>query len=379
MPPWRKAWIVSRFHMLMKLGIIDKGDQEENLYTIPDSWSKNLSKSNFEPRNYISPKNLGYLNHQLIRGNKEYLENLSIANDLKSTAIESLKLKDANMKEINLKIFKEKIKYGIGFNPIRKSKYNKEKALIFDRNNIPIPYKKLIGDKKKIVLALHGRSSNPKSIVGEHSDYTNQFGKFWNSYGYTVYALGVQPIKEKNLSFPRLGLSLTGSDLAKIEDFLLYLDSEYGQDAHISLVGISYGGKLAELSGILFKRPNSIISIGAGARYEYLLSHFSLSQTNKIMNSDSNLHLLNHYLKSSDIFRIINSTGKLLHVSIGIVDGGQWGESGQTKFKMMSEVSNKMLFPQKFSYSFFKGAHETNPLDEIEKLEKLIKLEMKSL
>lgn len=63
-----------------------------------------------------------------------------------------------------------------------------------------------------------------------------------------------------------------------------------------------------------------------------------------------------------------------LHFSIGIFDGGQLGESGQTKFKMISEVVNKIQYPQRFSYSFFKGAHENNPLEEIEKLEKLIKI-----
>ena len=121
-------------------------------------------------------------------------------------------------------------------------------------------------------------------------------------------------------------------------------------------------------SGVLFDEPDSILSIGGGGRYSYLQSKYSLSASSG--NNPENT-LLNHFVRNADIFRLINSTGKLLHVSIGIADAGQYGDSGHTKFKMLADIAKNMKYPNNFSYEFFKGLHESNPLSEINKLETL--------
>ena len=284
-----------------------------------------------------------------------------------STLKESKKRKYNFLSNLSHQELKKIIRYSIGFNPIKKSNYLYENQIIYDRNNIPLPVMKLSGSSEKIIIALHGRGSSPKAVNGYLFDYNNSFGKFWNNEGYTVYSLAVAPSNKKNLTFPRLGLTLIGSDLAKIEDLLFFLKENY-KDADITIVGISYGAKLAELSGVLFEAPNSIVSIGGAGRYDFLQSKFSMSISG---NNKPSSTLLDHYLLAGDIFTAINRTGKLLHVSVGIADAGSYGYSGHTKYKMLREISQRMTYPSRFSYEFFKGNHETNPLSEIKKLEKL--------
>ena len=78
-----------------------------------------------------------------------------------------------------------------------------------------------------------------------------------------------------------------------------------------------------------------------------------------------NSYLLDQIIYSADIYRIINKTKKLVFVSIGIGDAGSFGHHGQQKFDAMKSITKLMDYPEKFSYEFFNGGHETNPKGEI--------------
>ena len=147
-----------------------------------------------------------------------------------------------------------------------------------------------------------------------------------------------------------------------MEDLLKIIKKKYGNNVEIVIAGISRGAEIAELSGILFDDDFAVISIGGGGRYEYLLSKYSLSKKD---NLESNRFLLNHFLLSGDIFRLLNRKNRITHVSLGILDSGTWGDSGQTKFEMMKNVYKKIEKKEIFLYQFFEGGHESNPLDEI--------------
>ncbi len=145
-------------------------------------------------------------------------------------------------------------------------------------------------------------------------------------------------------------MSEVGTDLAKIEDLSLFIKSKHGNDCHIVVVGISYGARLAEVSALLFKNIDGVVSIGGSSRYDILLSEFSMSFKNSTLNSDI---WLNQNLYNLNIYKLILNKNKFLLSSTGLSDAGQYGDSGQSKFRMMKYFLSSVK-DNRFRYLFLK-------------------------
>jgi hypothetical protein len=365
-PGWEKAWILNRVRLFSNS---NSSKIDSFLFSVPDSWLN--KKISISPKDYVINRNINYLSESELGEDENliYLNSLACLNDLTSTLkeVKSFQKCRTNCKYTE-KDYHNIISASIGFSPIRVAKFNFSEKKIYDRNHLVIPVKVLKGDQSRIVIALHGSRSSASAVMGLKSDYANSFGKFWNKKGYTVYSLSVGNRKSLDISFPRLGLSLMGSDLAKIEDLSLYIRNKHKSKAHIVIVGISYGAVLAELSGYLFQNINGVVSVGGSSRYDFMLSEFSQSVKHKI--SDNHIWLRQNFLGEINYKLIINQ-GKYLVVSVGTNDAGGWGESGQSKFAICNTLKN-LKGSGRFEFSFFYGGHESNPAAEVETYSELI-------
>jgi hypothetical protein len=367
MKPWQRIWWHNRINLFFT---VHSNDYDKYLFTIPDSWISPKLKSSITPLNYIKSRNIEYLDHNIGEKGRLYWDSLMISNDLKSTTKEAIAFRENLFDNTETDELLLKLKAAIGFNPIRNSHFHSINDEIFDRNNLRIPVVFKDCASRNILIALPGSQSSPNAILGETNDYSNGFAKYWADRGFCVYALSVGPSPTSPLSFPRLGLSMMGADLAKIQDLSAALKIKHGDKSHIAIAGISYGARLAELSGILFSDINGIISIGGGARYDYLLSEFS--HLGKQPHLAPNIWL-EYFLSSAIHYRIILDLQKYLLISVGASDAGAWGESGQSKFFFLNDFINKSMSNKKFKYSLFYGTHESNPLEEAESYIKMLK------
>ena len=225
-------------------------------------------------------------------------------------------------------------------------------------------------DTLRVAILLNGRGSSKEAVMGSVQDYSKGFGRWWAESGWTVYAVDVNDgSPSADLSFPRLGLSATGVDIAKIEDLLKYVHEKHGPSAHIVVVGISYGARLAELSGLFFDEIDGIVSIGGSGRYDYLSSEFSTTgyqvtgeaARQRMIGDTSPYEQI--VLSGGNVFRLLRERGRLVLVSLGVADAGQWGESGQEKFFMLRSLLNER--DPLFRVRFFQGGHQSNPRDEV--------------
>jgi hypothetical protein len=366
-PGWKKAWLLNRVRLIY---YVDNTQLDSLLFSVPDSWL-NKKYLSISPSEYVKSRNINYLSKNELGEdeNLKYLNSLACINDLTST----LKEVKSYQKYKSSGIYTDKdygniIRGTIGFSPIRASNFKLSGERIYDRNGLIIPMKILKGNESKIVIAVHGSGSNADAVIGLKSDYVNSFGKYWNSKGYTVYSLSVGNREPLNISFPRLGLSLMGADLAKIEDLSLYIRNKYKSKAHIVIVGISYGAILAELSGFLFENIDGVVSVGGSIRYDFMLSEFSHSV--KHNNSDIHIWLKQNFFGEVNYKKIID-LGKYLLVSVGTGDAGSWGESGQSKFILFNSLKSYKN-SGRFDFLFFHGGHESNPALEVERYSVLL-------
>jgi hypothetical protein len=242
----------------------------------------------------------------------------------------------------------------VGFLPARQSAFTKRAdGAILDRNGIVIPMVVLPGRSDRVLIALHGKGGSPEGIVCQRKDYANCFGAYWNSKGYTVYAPAVEG--RQDWSVPRLNLDSTSSDLAKIEDLILYIKSNNGKNINnIYVAGISYGAFLAEYASFLFKDVSGVISIGGEGRYIFGESEFSLPSSN-FTNTNRN------FLRNAKIFYLIPDHKPIL-ISIGINDSGQFNDDGYGKFRIFTKLNSK----KNIKFHFFNGGHESDPVREFQ-------------
>ena len=157
-----------------------------------------------------------------------------------------------------------------------------------------------------------------------------------------------------------------GTDISRIVDLSYYARKVPGSDAHIAIAGISRGARLAELTSIFSDEIDGVISIGGSARYDFLSSEFSTSE------SLASSSFVSGISSDLDVLSIPISLQKYVHVSVGIADAGSWGDSGQSKFTTLIEMKSRMNENPKFSYKIFRGSHEANPLQEVSDYEKLV-------
>ncbi len=315
--------------------------------------------------------NLGYIMNRSLLGdpsvdpNKNYRDALACASQ-KASVIEKYREKhDQLVNNINLDTALETLKAAIGFSPVIDSSYSISNNKLLDRNGIEIEFQSAPGTAQDVLIALHGKWGVPAGVLCQRKDYSNCFGKYWNDAGFHVYALSVEA-QSPAMDFQRLGLSLTGSDLAKIEDFIRYLRDKHGRCAHIAIAGISYGAMLAELSAFFFNDVNGLASIGGGARYSYVASEFSLPWKGYEM---SPYYVL--LTSEGGIYKLLNRARKPVVVSVGIADAGLWGESGGTKFGMIDRIQKSIINKDLFILQAFLGNHEANPMGEIESYKKI--------
>jgi hypothetical protein len=363
--PWQKAWLLNRVNLFISVP-----DEYYNkyLFAVPDQW---VSKSHFgeiKAKVFIDNRNTGYLGYGIGVQGEKYWSELSLVNDLESTAIEAeSKRKKLNQSSEDRII--EYIKISVGFLPIIESKYKYREGKILDRNNIELPIIKNKCSGRKILIALPGSRSSPNAVMGLMSDYSSGFGRYWSNVGYCVYSLSIGEQVDHTVNFPRLGLSLIGADIAKIEDLIKYIRFVHGHDAHLVIAGISYGAVIAEIAGTILTNIDGIVSIGGSARYDYLISEFSHAGKNG--KRYQNIWLEN-FLSSKMQYKLILNKGSKLLISIGSVDSGQWGDSGQDKYFFDDAIFNKEKKKGNYKFLIFKGVHESNPTEEINAYEKML-------
>lgn len=243
------------------------------------------------------------------------------------------------------------IRHCVGFLPARPKAFRSDNGIVMDRNDITIPLLTLKGRDDAILIALHGKGGSPEGVICLKKDYANCFGAYWNSQGYTVYAPAVEG--RQDWSVARLNLDSLSSDLAKIEDLILYIRSKpRGRNADIYIAGISYGAVLAEYAAVLFDDISGLVSIGGEGRYIFGESQFSLPSAGPT-NTNRN------FLRNAQVFETILEHKPIL-ISMGINDAGAFNDDGYGKFRIFKRLKGK----KNIRFHFFNGGHESDPANE---------------
>ena len=337
---------------------------ENNLYTLPDTYSGEYEVSSLSPRDYYHRRSVGYIPVNKVADDKEYLKDLSVVNDIDSQKKKALAAK-SRFYNRNINEIIPDIAAAVGYTPVVKPSFEvvAGKPGLLDRHRAYFEFTFLPCESKKVLIALPGSFSSPRAVMGEIDDYSNAYASFWAKKCWNVYSL---PLTLPGKSFPRLGLSSYGIDVSKIVDLSEYIRIVHGQDAHIAIAGISRGARLAELVSLFADEIDGVISIGGSARYDFLTSEFSTSGKAK---GNSWIEGISRDL---DVLDLAVKLKKYVYVSVGIADAGSWGESGQSKIVSLIDMKNRLSDSLFFSYSLFRGGHEANPLQEVDGYEKLV-------
>jgi hypothetical protein len=224
---------------------------------------------------------------------------------------------------------------------------------------------------KGIVIAIHGRSTNPDYVFGINNSksYCREFGNYWLNEGYIVYAPQVD--WSAGLSLLKLNYSQVGTDIAKLIDLITYIKKTYNNLPIISC-GISHGAILAEIIGVISNNVDAVVSIAGTARGD-LFDRFKagvFKDGGFEFDTNSSFSVNYHFLYNGlGILRLL--APKPLVLSVGTHD---WGEDKfELIFKAIDYYKN-IGSEENIDINLFYGFHETDPSGEIAALEKVLNL-----
>jgi len=230
------------------------------------------------------------------------------------------------------------------------------------RNNIP----------KGIVIAIHGRNTNPDYVFGINNkkSYSREFGNYWIKEGYIVYA----PQVDWSLGLPlvKLNYSHVGTDIAKLIDLILFVKKIHKDNFPIIACGISHGAILAEIIGVISENIDAVVSIcGTGRgdlfdRFKAGVLKDGASAINEYFSFSVNYNFLYNGL---GIIRLL--APKPLVISISTHD------KGEDKFDLIFRTIDyytKHDSGDKIAINLFYGFHEPDPSGELAALENVLNL-----
>jgi len=225
---------------------------------------------------------------------------------------------------------------------------------------------------KGIVIAIHGRSTNPDYVFGINNSksYCREFGNYWLNKGYIVYAPQVD--WSAGLPLLKLNYSQVGTDIAKLIDLITYIKNTYKNNLPIISCGISHGAILAEIIGVISNNVDAVVSIGGTARGD-LFDRFKagiISDGVNAIDENPSFSVNYHFLYNGlGILRLL--APKPLVISIGTHD---WGED---KFDLIFKAVDYYKTngsEDNIAINLFYGFHEPDPGGEIAALEKVLNL-----
>ncbi len=358
LPVWQQNWLLTRLRLIGTIEELSL-EQPQIVFSAPSHWR--YINSYTPPAKYIKNRNLG--RSQNYNQSFAYTDAILKISSSESVAISRGQFLEKSLLETKKydQNFKKKLVSSIvGYQPHispRASKISITDDILWLNGRYDAPFRSIYLKNEKpkgVFIAIHGREGSPEGVVGRISDYSNGFGRYWFNQGYDVIAPDVQP--GEGLVYPRLGLSSDGVDVALIMDLISYVRIQYGSAVPIVVGGISYGAKLSEIIGVLSDDVEGVISIGGAARYDYILSNFSLPHP---VGSES---YLNSELNRGGIFDLI--LPKKLVISLGTVDAGGWGEVGENKVYLLEKFSLRNKSSKNFRINLFYGSHESDPFTE---------------
>ncbi|MBR51997.1 MAG: hypothetical protein CMD58_05735 [Gammaproteobacteria bacterium] len=255
-----------------------------------------------------------------------------------------------------------------GFKKIGPNKYSNhvEKLNLFNRYEMPLHIYKIAPSEKskrteKVVIALNGILSTADNVAGlEEDDYTKSFGNRWAELGYTVYALQVSYCRPFINTYS-LSLSTQGMDLSNILDLINFIKNNESDNKEIIVIGISHGGILAEMVGILSSDVTAVVTNSSLGSEDDSFSDAIFPAENSYSENDSFAYqpqFLALY-KRSDLLKLL--CPKKLVISVGAGDHGN--EKYKVIFKVLEHYSN-YNYSNQIGVNIFYGFHEPNPENE---------------
>lgn len=263
----------------------------------------------------------------------------------------------------------------IGIEDVGLNRYGNhvEKLNIKNRYEMPLHVYKLTPElestkKDRVIIVLNGILSTADNVVGlKDDDYSKSFGNKWMELGYTVYALQVSYCRPFFNTYGLL-LSTQGMDISNILDLVRYIKNNELNHKELIVSGISHGGVLAEMAGILSSDISAVItdsSLGGSDGFtDCIFPAENTYMENKGFAYQPQFLAL---FKRSDLLKLL--CPKKLIISVGA------GDHGNEKYKTIFDVLD---FYEKYKHSgnidinIFYGFHEPNPENEEMLLTKLL-------
>ena len=243
---------------------------------------------------------------------------------------------------------------------------------INNRYDIPLHIYKLTPDTKKkkdrVLIVLNGILSTADNVVGlNEDDYSKSFGNKWLELGYTVYAIQVsyyRPI----INTYSLSLSAQGFDISNILDLIKYIKNTELNDNDLIVSGVSHGGVLSEMVGILSADVSAVISVSSLGSKDSI-SDMIFPKENSLMENKMFTYQPQFmaFFKRSDLLKLL--CPKIVVVSLGA------GDHGEEKYEIIFNVLDyysKNNYSNKIDVNIFYGYHEPNPENEEKLLTELL-------
>lgn len=230
------------------------------------------------------------------------------------------------------------------------------------------------GSRNGLLVLLPGRGADVRAMwgFGLPLDYMNHAASVYHQQtNMNVCALTIYNLPDVPLY--RYGLTARGVGLTIIKDFVTWaLTKVSDPDAPLFLGGVSNGGHMAELAGILDPRVDGVISAGAGARYDFPLSPYAnVSLDPATLAGADRATTPVDMLRSGDIYRLIFP--KALLVSIGTHDPALTYSTFPDKFDQIAQAKATYIASGGcLAVNLFLGQHSMDPKGEAPLLNQLL-------
>ncbi len=185
--------------------------------------------------------------------------------------------------------------------------------------------------------------------------------------GYTVYAIQVSYYRPFINTYS-LSLSTQGMDISNIIDLIKYLKNNELNDEKLIVAGISHGGVLAEMVGILSSDISAVITDSSlGTKDSFSDEIFPVENSYMEDNRFTYQPQFMALFKRSDLLKLL--CPKILIISVGAGDHGN--EKYEIIFNILDHYS-KYNHSDHIAVNVFYGFHEPNPENEEKLLTKLL-------